>query len=113
MSRIATLFEQLKRRKVKKTVAIYTSTGLTVLGVTNLFAGVYQLPRALFDCILVLVVCGLPSACIVAWFHGREGKQKIQTKELVLYSLLFVIAAFMFIRIVLEAGPRLVAAGSQ
>lgn len=81
MSRIAALFEQLKRRKVRKTVAIYTSRSLTVLGVKNFFAGVYQLPGALIDCPLVLLVCGLPSACTVAWFHGEEGTQKIQIKE--------------------------------
>jgi hypothetical protein len=75
MSCIAALFEQLKRLKVRKTVAIYTSRRLTVLGVKNLFAGVYQLPEALIDHPLVLPVCGIPSACIVAWFHGGKGKQ--------------------------------------
>jgi len=113
MSRIATLFEQLKRRKVRKTVAIYTSRGLTVLGINSFFAGVYQLHGALIDCPLVLLVCGLPSACAVAWFYGGEGMRKIQIEEVGRRSLFFVIAAFLIIRIVLDAGPRLVAAGSQ
>jgi adenylate cyclase len=91
------LFEEIKARKIRKWVAIYLSTGLTILGVTNLFGSRYNLPSFIFDLILVILVFGLISVIILAWFHGKEEHQKVTPKEIILHSTVVICAAVGFV----------------
>ncbi len=113
MDRLRGFWEQVKARKIRRTAAIYTSTAITILGVENLFAGVYHLPRQIFDALLVLLLCGFPGACIAAWYHEAEGKQRIRKKEATLYSVLLLVAAFFIVRIVVSSGYQLPAATAK
>ncbi|MFA5804049.1 MAG: tetratricopeptide repeat protein [Melioribacteraceae bacterium] len=101
------LYQEIKTRKLRKTLIIYISSGITVLGVVNLFSGVYHLPMILFDCILTVIICGIPSAIVFAWHHNLEGKQKIQKKEIVLYSISLLIAVVIIVWITGLGGVRL------
>ena len=87
------LFEEIKARKIRKWTAIYLSTGLTTLGVINLLASRYNLPSFIFDLILFILLFGLISVFILAWFHGKEEHRKVTTKEIILHSMVFVCAA--------------------
>ena len=69
---------EIKARKIRKTLALYISISISILGVTNLFTGVYHLPAVLFDGALILALCGLPGAVLFAWLHGHESPRKIR-----------------------------------
>jgi TolB-like protein/Tfp pilus assembly protein PilF len=87
------LFEEIKARKVKKWVTIHLSSGLTMLGVINLLGSRYNLPSFIFDLSLVIVVFGLISVIILAWFHGKEDHRKVTPKEVILHSTVVICAA--------------------
>jgi adenylate cyclase len=91
------LFEEIKARKIRKWTAIHLSTGLTILGVANLFGSRYNLPSVIFDLILVIIVFGLISVIILAWFHGKEEHQRVTPKEIILHSSVVVCAAIGFV----------------
>lgn len=92
-------YQEIKTRKLRKTFVIYVTSGITILGVVNLFSGVYHLPMILFDCVFTVILCGIPPAIVYAWHHNLEGKQKIQKKEIIIYtfSLLITIAIILWI----------------
>jgi phage shock protein PspC (stress-responsive transcriptional regulator) len=91
------LFEEIQNRKIRKWATIYLSTGLTILGVTNLLGSRYNLPHFIFDLILVIMVFGLISVIILAWFHGKEEHHKATPKEIILHSTVVICAAIGFI----------------
>ena len=91
------LFEEIKDRKIRKWITIYLSTGLTILGVTNLLSSRYNLPSFIFDLILVILVFGLISVIMLAWFHGKEEHQKATPKEIILHVAVVICAAIGFI----------------
>ena len=91
------LFEEIKARKIRKWAAIHLSTGLTILGVSNLIGSRYNLPSFIFDLILVITVFGLISVIILAWFHGKESHQKITLKEIILHTSVVLCAAIGFV----------------
>jgi TolB-like protein/tetratricopeptide (TPR) repeat protein len=91
------LFEEIKARKIRKWSAIHLSTGLTILGVANLFGSRYNLPTFIFDLILVIMVFGLISVIILAWFHGKEEHQKVTAREIILHSTVVIFAAVGFV----------------
>src|ERR1035438_10792230 len=84
------LFEEIQNRKIRKWATIYLSTGLTILGVTNLLGSRYNLPHFIFDLILVIMVFGLISVIILAWFHGKEEHHKATPKEIILHSTVVI-----------------------
>jgi adenylate cyclase len=90
---LSNLFEEIKARKIRKWTTIHLSTGLTFLGVINLLASRYNIPTFIFDLVLVIVVFGLISVIILAWFHGKENHQKITPKEIILHSTVVICAA--------------------
>jgi TolB-like protein/tetratricopeptide (TPR) repeat protein len=87
------LFEEIKARKIRKWITIHLSTGLTILGVENLIGSRYNLPSYIFDLILVILVFGLISVIVLAWFHGKEDHQKVTPKEIILHSSVVICAA--------------------
>lgn len=101
------LYQEIKTRKLGKTLIIYFSSGITILGVVNLFSGVYHLPMILFDCVLTVIVCGTPATLVYAWHHNLEGKQKIQKKEIIIYSISLLIAVVIIVWITGLSSARL------
>ncbi|MEO8232827.1 MAG: tetratricopeptide repeat protein [Ignavibacteriota bacterium] len=90
MSLHTKLFQEVKDRKVRKWLAIYTSTALTIIGVLQLFSLRYKLPSYLFDIPLIFLVFGLFSTIVLAWNHGKEDKQKVKLSEIIIHSTFFV-----------------------
>lgn len=101
------LVEELKARNVRKAMAIYTSSGLTAVGIVKLFSEVYRLPSTLFTIVVVFLTCGFASAFAVAWYHGAGGKQRIRKREIALHALLFVVAVGLSIHLVGAPGSPL------
>ena len=84
------LIEEIKVRKIRKWLAIYVSTGITIVGVTNLISTRYNWSTYIFDIILFTLLFGIAGVIVFAWFHGKEGKQKIKLMEIVLQTILFI-----------------------
>ena len=101
------IFQEIKTRKLRKTLIIYITSGITALGVVNLFSGVYHLPMVLFDCVLVAIICGIPSTIVYAWHHNLEGKQKIQKREFIIYSISLLVTVVIIVLITGISGARL------
>ncbi|MDR3665761.1 MAG: tetratricopeptide repeat protein [Ignavibacteriaceae bacterium] len=91
------LIEEIKERKIRKWITIHLSTGLSILGVSNLLSSRYNFPSYIFDLILVITVFGLISVVILAWFHGKEDHQKVTPREIVLHSSVVICAAIGFV----------------
>ncbi len=101
------LYQEIKTRKLRKTFVIYVTSGITILGVVNLFSGVYHLPMILFDCVFTVILCGIPSTIVYAWHHNLEGKQKIQKKEIIIYTFSLLITIVIILWITGVSGVRL------
>lgn len=89
---VKNFFNELKARNVRKTLAIYVSSALTTIGIVRLFTDVYGLPPRIFPVVVTLATCGLASAFLVAWYHGKEGAQKVRVREIVMHSVIGVVA---------------------
>jgi TolB-like protein/Tfp pilus assembly protein PilF len=105
LSALRRFYAEITLRKVRKRLMIYLSAALTILGVINLFSGVYGLPPALFDGALAVLLCGIPCAIATAWIHGPEGRQRVPWQEMVVYGACVLLAAFFVHHIV--TFPRL------
>ncbi len=89
--------EQLKLRNVRRTMAIYGSSALTAIGVIKLLIEAYHIDvfERTFPIVVTLLLSGVVSALIFAWFHGKEGSQLFQRKELLLHALVAVVAVIL------------------
>ncbi len=90
---------ELKARNVRKTMAIYFSSALTAIGVIKLLIEVYDIPERIFPVAVTVLLCGVVSAFIFAWFHGKEGVQKFQKREATLHLLVLAVAVFICFRV--------------
>jgi TolB-like protein/Tfp pilus assembly protein PilF len=96
MQLLKRFFEELKQRKVRKWLAIYTSSALTIIGLLHLFSLRYQFSSYIFDIPLILLITGFFIVIIMAWHHGKAGYQKIKVIEVLLY-LIFLSAGISLI----------------
>ena len=84
--------EELKARKVRRTLAIYVSSALTAIAVLRLFSEAYSIPTSIFPIVVTLLTFGVPSAFVFAWYHRKEGTQKFQKKEVIIHAFILVLA---------------------
>lgn len=84
------LFTEIKERRIRKWLAIYISTGITTIGVVHLLSIRYGLPGYIFDFVFFTLLFGILGTAIIAWFHGKEGRQKIKPIEYGLHSILII-----------------------
>jgi TolB-like protein/Tfp pilus assembly protein PilF len=81
-------------------MAIYMSAALTAIGIVRIFIDVYDLPRSIFLVLVTVLICGVGSALVFAWYHGMEGAQKFTAKEFVLHALFLACAVFFSLHVV-------------
>jgi TolB-like protein/Tfp pilus assembly protein PilF len=112
-SSLAKLYGEIKTRKVRQKLAIYLSAALTILGVTNLFSGVYHLPAVIFDVVLVIFLCGFPCAVTAVWLHGAEVRQKFRWPEIAVYGFFVILGTVIVLRITGTPGARLLPANAK
>lgn len=83
------LFE-IKRRKISKWLTIYISSAITTIGVIHLLSIRYSWPAYIFDIVFFALLFGIIGLVTIAWFHGKEGKQKIKFTEIIILSVLLL-----------------------
>jgi TolB-like protein/Flp pilus assembly protein TadD len=108
MSVFKRFFGEIKSRKVRKWIAIYFSSALTLLGVVNLFSSRYDLSSLIFDSLVILIVFGFPVVAVLAWHHGKEGIQKFRKREIIFYSSMGLFAVFFVVRLLVSSVQTVV-----
>ncbi|MFZ1288555.1 MAG: tetratricopeptide repeat protein [Melioribacteraceae bacterium] len=84
------LINELKERKIRKWLAIYLSSAITIIGVVNVFSGRYNWPSFIFDTLVFSLLFGLLSTIFLSWFHGKEQPQKFKIIEIIIQSSLIL-----------------------
>jgi serine/threonine-protein kinase len=82
--------QMLLRKRVPQLILIVATAGMGLLAVTDMLADRGILSDVAFQVVLTLVVGGVLSSTIVAWFHGERGKQAAPFIEYLLLSLVGV-----------------------
>ena len=89
------IFEEIKERKLRKWLAIYVSTAITTIGVVHLLSIRYEFPDAVFDTVFFTLLFGLATGLIIAWYHGKEGKQKVKKREYIFHLIVIIALGFV------------------
>ncbi|MFZ1292018.1 MAG: hypothetical protein WAR79_18115 [Melioribacteraceae bacterium] len=85
---------KIKERKIRKWLAIYISSAITIIGLVNLFSSRYNLPQYIFDILVIIVLFGFISVFFISWFHGKKEQVKIKPIEYILQTSIFLSAIF-------------------
>ncbi|HEX6133336.1 MAG TPA: hypothetical protein VFZ24_05220 [Longimicrobiales bacterium] len=86
------LVRDLIERRVFRYVVAYAAIAWGVLQVIDQLVNNELLPMVAYRGVLALVICGLPGALIVSWFHGAKGRQEIPALERWLLGIVAVFA---------------------
>lgn len=71
----------LIERRVFRYLVAYGAGSWAVLELIDQLVGNEMLPAVAYRVVLTLVICGLPGALVVSWFHGAKGRQEIPPIE--------------------------------
>ena len=86
------LFEEIKERRLLPLMGAYMVSGFVVLeGVDQLISN-GLLPDIAYRVALVLYLFGVPGSLSIAWFHGAKGRQQATRSEIVIQTVLVVLA---------------------
>lgn len=94
-----TFWQELKERRVPQLVGLYLGASWVVLEFTGFLTDRYALSPNLIDLILVSMVSMLPSVFVLAYTHGKPGKDEWTQTELVVIPVNFLIAIMLIINI--------------
>ena len=98
---------EIKERKLRKWLAIYVSTAITTIGVVHLLSIRYKFPDYIFDIVFFTLLFGLATGFLIAWYHGKEGKQKIKKLEIVLHTIVIAcLAIVLFYRLTSDTAVK-------
>ncbi|HTX17405.1 MAG TPA: hypothetical protein VMG34_01995 [Bacteroidota bacterium] len=86
------IFEEIKERRLWQTLIVYCGGGFGLMQVVDILLNRLGLPASYFTIFLVFLVAGVPGSLIVAWFHGKEGAQRIRKTEVILQLVLLLAA---------------------
>ncbi len=93
MQSIENILTELKKRGVRKTLAIYLSSALTTIGVARLFSETYGLPESITPILVAVLTFGVANAVVFAWFHGAEGTQRFRPAEIAIHAAILLTAS--------------------
>ncbi|MDH3272806.1 MAG: hypothetical protein OEN56_15815 [Gemmatimonadota bacterium] len=86
------LLTEIKERRLIPLSAAYLVTGFVALEAIDQLISYGFVPAVAYPVTLVLYLFGIPSSFIFAWFHGAPGRQYAPRVEVVLQSVLAVVA---------------------
>ncbi|MDX1647714.1 MAG: hypothetical protein R3304_11270 [Longimicrobiales bacterium] len=76
----------LRNRTLAQWTLGYLMSAWLVLEATGELSGMFGWPPTVQRAVFVLLVFGLLSTVVLAWFHGEQGRQKVSRLEVVLLS---------------------------
>lgn len=87
------LLERVRQRKLLQWALAYLAGAWAVLQVLDVFGQNFDWPHAIFRVAVVVLAVGFPTALLIAWYHGQQGRQRIRRLELALLSVLLLSGA--------------------
>jgi len=91
---LASVFHELKQRRIVQIVASYLVSGWVALEVVGAFVERSVLPDIAYSMGLVLYVGGIGISAILGWYHGEKGRQNYTPPELVLLAMVAGLTLF-------------------
>ena len=85
------LLHNFRRRKLVQWLAAYVAAAWALLQLLGLVVDSYDWPHMVMHVGFAVAILGLVIACVLAWYHGERGAQKISGPELLIIALLLAI----------------------
>ncbi len=85
------LIAQLKQRKLVQWALAYAAAAFALLQGVDIVAHQFEWPADVQRGITLILVLGFFVACLLAWYHGERGAQRVSGTELVILALLLTI----------------------
>ena len=85
------LIAQLKQRKLVQWALAYAAAAFALLQGVDIIAHQFDWPADVQRGITLALVLGFFVACLLAWYHGERGAQRVSGTELVILALLLTI----------------------
>jgi serine/threonine-protein kinase len=85
------LLDSLIRRRLPQIVAVTGVVGFAAHGFIAELADRGVVPEAVYQVALATFICAFVASVVIAWFHGKKGRQKVQPLEVGLLAVIGVI----------------------
>ncbi len=82
------VLEDLLRRRVPQIVAVTGVIGFAILNFMDQLADRHVIPELIYKWTLATVACSVTASVVIAWFHGRPGRQRVGSLEVSILTLL-------------------------
>jgi TolB-like protein len=92
------VWPRIKEHKIAQWTAAYAAFAFVALHVTSLLSDALEWPHAVLRAVTLLLIIGLPMAPILAWYHGVRALRRVSIPEVILITLLLVIAGALLWR---------------
>ena len=96
------LLDSMIRRRLPQIVAVTGVVGIAAHGFIAELADRGMVPEKFYQVALDTFACAFVASVVIAWFHGKKGKQKIQPLEVALLSVVGIIWLLIAVWIVLR-----------
>ena len=84
--------QRMKERKLVQWALAYLAGAWVLFEVSDVVGGHLAWPEPLYRGLLIILAVGLFVTLVLAWYHGERGHQRVSGPELLMISLLLVIA---------------------
>ena len=89
---VQNVLQQLLARRVPQTLFVYLGVCWALIEVSAFVEERFALGRWLADSVMLVLLCGLMSAMVLAWNHGKRGPDPWKRSELLFHGLVAVLA---------------------
>jgi adenylate cyclase len=86
------LLQRLKERKLVQWALAYLACAWLVLQVLDVLGDTYAWPSPVMRAIPLLLGVGLLAVLVLAWYHGEQGQQRVSGPELLMLSVILLMA---------------------
>ena len=91
------LLQEMLTRRVPQTLFVYLGVCWALIEVSAFIEERFALGRWLADSVMRGLVCGLMSAAVMAWNHGRRGPDPWKRTELIFHGFVAVLAVSLVV----------------
>jgi TolB-like protein len=88
----AGVWERIRDHKVVQWTLAYAAAAYTVLHAVEMVSGALEWPHVVVRIITLLLLLGLPVAATVSWYHGHRAQHRLSGSELLILTVLLVVA---------------------
>ncbi len=93
------LLSEIKKRRLFPFMGAYLLTGFVALEGVDQMISYEILPAIAYPITLVLYLFGIPGSLSFAWFHGAPGRQHVPRAEIVVQTIIVILAVASVIRV--------------